>query len=65
MKQTLRQKVVMIRDTAQTIKELRGNPKPDDEAELAQFFEHSLDFIVFLAGQVLTQLDGDQFLNEQ
>ncbi len=44
------------------MKELRANPKPDDEAELAQFFEHSLDFIVFLAGQVLTQLDGDQFL---
>ncbi len=62
MKQMLRQKVVTIRATAQMMKELRANPKPDDEAELAQFFDHSLDFIVFLAGQVLTQLDGDQFL---
>jgi len=46
------------------MKSLRVDKDPADAAEHEQFFDNSVDFILFLAGQALTQLDGDQFLRD-
>lgn len=62
----MRQKVLTIQQTARTMKTMHNDnaiEAADEKAERHEFFDHSLNFIIFLADQLLVQLDGDKFLD--
>lgn len=61
----MRQKVLTIQQTARTMKTMHNDPAieaTDEKEERHEFFDNSIDFIIFLADQILVQLDGDKFL---